>query len=154
MSLNRFRRRLIAGAVLLPASKVLRAAQELPVVHVWKSPACGCCQAWVVHLESSGLVVKTYDTGNNAIRREFGMPERFGACHTARISGYVLEGHVPVADIAKLLAQKPEALGLAVPGMPIGSPGMDGPVYQGRTDPYDVLLIQRDGSSSKFHSYR
>jgi hypothetical protein len=82
------------------------------------------------------------------------MPQKFGSCHTALVQGYVVEGHVPVADIQRLLKEKPRALGLSVPGMPIGSPGMDGPAYGGRRDPYQVLLIQRDGSTSVFNTYQ
>ena len=82
------------------------------------------------------------------------MPERYASCHTARVGGYLLEGHVPAADIRRLLAGKPKAIGLAVPGMPVGSPGMDGPAYGGRRDPYDVLLVQGDGKAAVFASYR
>ena len=81
------------------------------------------------------------------------MPQQLASCHTASVGGYVIEGHVPARDIKRLLTEKPTALGLAVPGMPIGSPGMDGPEYGGRKDAYAVLLVQRDGSSSVFHKY-
>ncbi|MDP3287999.1 MAG: DUF411 domain-containing protein, partial [Methyloversatilis sp.] len=81
-------------------------------------------------------------------------PVEFGSCHTARVGEYVLEGHVPASDVRRLLMEKPKALGLAVPAMPIGSPGMDGPEYKGRKDPYDVLLVQRDGAASVYRSYR
>ena len=82
------------------------------------------------------------------------MPQKFGSCHTALVQGYVIEGHVPVADLQRLLKEKPPALGLSVPGMPIGSPGIDGPAYGGRRDPLQVLLIQRDGSTSVFNTYQ
>ena len=82
------------------------------------------------------------------------MPEKLGSCHTAQVGGYALEGHVPSRDIRRLLKERPKAVGLAVPGMPVGSPGMDGPEYQGRKDPYDVLLIQADGRSRVYQSYR
>jgi hypothetical protein len=82
------------------------------------------------------------------------LPDAYASCHTALVDGYVLEGHVPATDIRRLLADKPKALGLAVPGMPVGSPGMDGPVYQGRRDPYEVLLVSRDGRAAVFASYR
>ncbi len=120
---------------------------------VWKDPLCGCCAEWVTHLEKNGFVVKVVDKGNQAIRSQLGVPPKFGSCHTALIQGYVIEGHVPGADIHRLIKEQPRALGLAVPKMPIGSPGMDGPEYQGRRDPYEVLLIQKDGSSSVFSSY-
>jgi hypothetical protein len=81
------------------------------------------------------------------------MPQKFGSCHTALIQGYVIEGHVPAADIQRLLKERPQALGLAVPGMPIGSPGMDGPAYGGRRDAYQILLIQKNGTATVFNSY-
>ena len=82
------------------------------------------------------------------------MPTRYGSCHTAEIGGYAVEGHVPVREILRLLEEKPDAIGISVPGMPRGSPGMDGPMYGNVTDPYDVLLIGRDGDATVFHSYR
>jgi hypothetical protein len=81
------------------------------------------------------------------------LAEKYGSCHTALINGYVLEGHVPARDLLRLLKERPKALGLTVPGMTIGSPGMDGPEYKGRKDPYAVLLVQRDGSSTVYHAY-
>ncbi len=120
---------------------------------VWKDPNCGCCADWVSHLEKNGFAVKVVDTGNQAMRSQLVMPTKFGSCHTALIQGYVIEGHVPSGDILRLLKEKPRALGLAVPGMPIGSPGMDGPEYKNRRDPYDVLLIQRGGGATVFSSY-
>jgi len=116
-------------------------AQNKTLIEVWKSPTCGCCKDWITHLEDNGFEVTHYDTGNNRVRAQVGMPQKYGSCHTAIIDGYVIEGHVPAKDIRKLLKLKPTAVGLSVPGMPVGSPGMDGPQYQGRQDPYDVLLI-------------
>jgi hypothetical protein len=107
----------------------------------------------VEHLQAHGFEVKVHDVGNTAVRKRLGVPERLGSCHTASVAGYVIEGHVPAADILRLLRQKPQALGLAVPGMPIGSPGMDGEVYKGRRDAYEVLLVQRDGSTRTFTRY-
>ena len=124
-----------------------------PALEVWKDPNCGCCQLWVEHLQDHGFEVKVHDVGNTAVRKRLGLPERLGSCHTATVAGYVIEGHVPAADILRLLRQKPQALGLAVPGMPIGSPGMDGEVYKGRRDAYEVLLVQRDGSTRTFTRY-
>ncbi|MBB1649885.1 DUF411 domain-containing protein [Delftia sp. UME58] len=128
-------------------------------VEVWKDPNCGCCQDWVVHMEHNGFVVTVHDTGNSAVRARLGIPARLGSCHTALVEGYALEGHVPAADVHKLIKQKPKALGIAVPGMPVGSPGMDGPEYGGRKDPYEVLLITKnvmnnDVSTRTFTSYR
>ena len=124
-----------------------------PLVEVWKDPNCGCCKDWVAHLEASGFTVRVFDTGNTAARKRLGMPDQLGSCHTARVQGYVIEGHVPAKDMQRLLADKPQALGLSVPRMPVGSPGMDGPEYGGRKDPYDVLLVQRDGSTRIYASY-
>ena len=94
-------------------------------------------------MEQAGFSGTVHDTGNAAVRAKLGLPVRLGSCHTALVGGYLLEGHVPAADVRKLLADKPKALGLAVPGMPVGSPGMDGPEYGGRKDPYDTLLVTR-----------
>jgi len=81
------------------------------------------------------------------------LQEKYGSCHTALVNGYVVEGHVPARDLQRLLKERPKALGLAVPGMPVGSPGMDGPAYGGRKDAYAVLLLQRDGGSAVYHAY-
>jgi len=115
-------------------------------VEVWKDPSCGCCKDWIAHMESNGFTLTVHDTGNAAARQRLGLPQRLASCHTAQVEGYVLEGHIPAADVRRLLKDKPQALGLAVPGMPLGSPGMDGPVYQGRKDPYDVLLVKKSGN--------
>ena len=120
---------------------------------VWKSPTCGCCTDWINHVTAAGFDVETRDEGNNAARKRLGMPQAMGSCHTATVGDYVIEGHVPANDIRRLLTERPKALGLAVPGMPIGSPGMDGLAYGGRKDAYDVLLVQRDGSTSSFARY-
>ena len=122
-------------------------------LEVWKDPNCGCCQDWVDHMQANGFDVKVHATGNNAVRARLGLPQKLGSCHTALVGGYVVEGHVPAGDVRKLLLQKPKALGLAVPGMPVGSPGMDGAVYGDRRDPYDVLLVAHDGSTRVFNSY-
>jgi hypothetical protein len=128
-------------------------AQARPLVQVWKDPNCGCCKDWIRHLEDHGFATQAIDSGNTAARKRLGMPDALGSCHTALVGGYVIEGHVPAADIQRLLRDKPRALGLSVPRMPIGSPGMDGPEYGGRKDPYDVLLVQRDGSTRVYASY-
>ena len=128
-------------------------AQTRPQVEVWKDPECGCCKDWVSHLEANGFQVKVHDSGNAQARSRLGVPDKLGSCHTALIGGYALEGHVPARDIQRLLKERPKAVGLAVPGMPIGSPGMDGAAYGGRKDAYDVLLIQTDGSTRVYQSY-
>ncbi len=94
------------------------------------------------------------DSGNDQARQRLGIPQRLGSCHTASVGGYALEGHVPAREIKRLLAAKPKAVGLAVPGMPVGSPGMDGAIYKGRKDPFDVLLVAKDGTSTVYQSYR
>lgn len=143
----------LAAAAALPPLEAVAAA-PLPTLQVWKSPTCGCCNDWIDVLKRDGFAVQAFDEGNTAIRARLGLPSKYGSCHTARIGGYVIEGHVPAREIRRLLAEKPDAIGIAVPGMPVGSPGMDGPEYKGRRDPYDVLLVMRDGSARVFASYR
>ena len=138
----------LAAGVHLPAQ-----SQGLPTMEVWKDPNCGCCNDWIAYLEQEGLRVRSHDSGNTAARQRLGLAPRYASCHTALIAGYAIEGHVPARDIQRLLAERPDALGLAVPGMPVGSPGMDGPVYGGRRDPYDVLLVLRNGGHRVYQSY-
>ena len=143
-----------AGVAIALLPDMSRAATHArTAVEVWKDPHCGCCQDWVDHMQANGFAVKVHDTGNNAVRARLGLPQKLGSCHTALVGGYVVEGHVPASDVRALLQQKPKALGLAVPGMPVGSPGMDGPAYGDRRDPYDVLLVAHDGSTRVFKSY-
>lgn len=143
-----------AGFAAAALPRLVRAAapQGTPV-EMWKDPSCGCCQDWVDHMEGNGFTFTVHETGNTGARARLGMPQKLGSCHTAIVGGYVLEGHVPASDVRKLLQLKPKALGLAVPGMPVGSPGMDGAVYGGRRDRYDVLLVARDGGTRVFSSY-
>lgn len=136
-----------------PWAALANSPQPWPVMQVWKDPNCGCCKDWVEILRKAGFQVQTFDTGNTAMRQRLGLPTKFASCHTALIDGYVIEGHVNVSEIQRLLRERPKALGLAVPGMPVGSPGMDGPEYGNRRDPYDVLLVQKDGSSRSYQSY-
>ncbi len=145
------RRRLVSGAlgIGLLAGMPAFAAKNKPRIEVWKSPSCGCCGDWIAHMRDAGFEVGIHDSGNNAARARLGLPARYGSCHTATIDGYVIEGHVPAADVARLLRERPKALGLAVPGMPIGSPGMDGPEYGGRKDPYDTLLVELGGRGNR-----
>ena len=142
---------------LLPLAALLFAASaqaaEPITMDVHRDANCGCCKDWIAHVEQAGFSVKVNQAGNNAARARLGMPQKLGSCHTALVQGYVIEGHVPAQDIARLLKEKPQALGLAVPGMPVGSPGMDGAVYGGRRDRYDVLLVLRDGSTRVFSSH-
>ena len=151
LSRRRFVLSTLAGATAATAPAW---AAPLPPMQVWKSPSCGGCKDWIALLEREGFKLQVFDEGNNAARARFGLPARYGSCHTARIGGYVVEGHVPAREIRRLLAEKPDAIGVAVPAMPVGSPGMDGPEYGGRRDPYDVLLVLRDGSSRVYASYK
>jgi hypothetical protein len=139
---------LLAG---LPALWAVRAAAANAAVHVFKNPDCGCCSGWVTHLQSAGFDVKVTQVSDTAaVRKRFGMPERYGSCHTATLDGYVLEGHVPAREVRRLLQERPAALGLAVPGMPVGSPGME----MGATrDGYDVLLVDRAGTATAYARY-
>lgn len=118
-----------------------------PQVEVFKSPYCGCCGKWVEHLRAHGFEVKTRDVADvPGQRRALGMSEAYASCHTARVGGYLIEGHVPAADVRRLLAERPAAIGLAVPSMPPGSPGMEGP----RTAPFETLRVNADGTAVVF----
>jgi hypothetical protein len=140
----------LAGTSLLPAALL---AQTRPQVEVWKDPNCGCCKDWVIHMQTSGFDVKVHDSGNSAARKRLGVPEKLGSCHTALVGGYAIEGHVPAREVQRLLKERPAAVGLSVPGMPVGSPGMDGVIYGDRKDPYDVVLIRRDGTAQVYQRY-
>lgn len=147
-------RRLAATPVAALLTPAWAAPTAQPTVEVWKSPTCGCCKDWVAHMQAHGFQVRVHDEGNDAKRAELGIPMSRASCHTAVIGRYAIEGHVPAADVLRLLAERPQALGLAVPGMPVGSPGMDGSAYGGRRDPYQVLLMARDGKASVWSAYR
>ena len=130
------------------------AADPARDIVVWKSPTCGCCKDWIVHLRKNGFRVTSHDIDDTAaVRARLGMPESQASCHTASVGGYVIEGHVPARELQRLLRERPRALGLSVPGMVVGSPGMDTPAYGGRSDPYDVRLVQRDGATQVYASY-
>lgn len=133
---------------------VRTAAPAAPLVEVWKSPTCGCCKDWITHMEAHGFRTKVYEQGNSDARERLGLPVKYGSCHTALVGGYAIEGHVPAREVLRLLKERPRAVGLAVPAMPVGSPGMDGPDYRGRKDPYDVLLVRADGSAAVYQAYR
>jgi hypothetical protein len=122
-------------------------------IEVWKSATCSCCINWVKHLEANGFTVKVNTADPSMLDRlkaQFGIGEKLASCHTAKIGPYVIEGHVPASDVKRLVAEQPDALGLTVPGMPVGSPGME----QGaETEPYDVLLMKKDGTTEIFASH-
>ncbi|HYG41970.1 MAG TPA: DUF411 domain-containing protein [Bordetella sp.] len=147
------RRRLLASLALAPA--LAWANTPDTQVRVWKAPTCGCCQDWIAHLHDNGFQVQVEEVPDtSAVRDQLGMPMEYGSCHTALIGGYALEGHVPAREIQRLLRERPMAIGLAVPGMPLGSPGMDGPEYEGRRHPYEVLLVRRWGLTRVYQSYK
>ena len=147
------RRSLLLGVLGALATPLWAAAPDAPLVEVWKSPTCGCCGDWMRHLEAHGFRTQVHDEGNTAMRARMGVAPQFGSCHTAVVAGYAIEGHVPAREIRRLLKERPAAIGLAVPGMPMGSPGMDGPAYAGRKDPYEVVLLLKDGRSSVYRAY-
>ena len=146
------RRRLLMSAAA--ASLAFGAHAEVePAIHVSKDAGCPCCAAWIEYLRVEGFVVTEAVLELDqldALKAEKGIPVDAQSCHTAEVDGYVLEGHVPVADIRRLLAERPDAVGIAVPGMPFGSPGM-GP--ESRRDAYDVLLVLKDGTTEVFTAY-
>jgi hypothetical protein len=149
------RRALAIALVLSPLGlfgAVLLAQRPQPtVVEVFKTPTCGCCANWVKHLEQNGFRTKVTDLGDlTQIKNKHGVPGKVESCHTALVGGYIVEGHVPAADIQKLLKAKPGVAGIAVPGMPVGSPGME----QGsRVDSYNVVTFTKDGQTNVFTSY-
>jgi len=148
------RRSLLSGfsGILLFAPASLAYAQPWPKVTVTKDPSCGCCAGWIDHLRASGFTAEVVETVEiNRVKVRLGVPRELASCHTAEIGGYVLEGHVPADAIKRLLAEKPSAKGLAVPGMPVGSPGME--VEGSAPETYDVVLFG-NGKPTIFARYR
>ena len=142
------------GAVGMRALHAQGAQQgAFPTMTVYKSAQCGCCSAWVDHVTAAGFTVRVVNTEDlNTVKREMGIPARLASCHTVVVGSFLIEGHVPAADIKQLLAQRPRVRGLAVPGMPVGSPGME----QGSPanyDRYDVIAFSADGSTRVFASH-
>ena len=148
------RRAFLAAAVALSASILLPrrvwAQPALPAMTVYKSASCGCCKAWVEHARKSGFTVKAIDTEDLAgVKKNLGVPDRLQSCHTVVVGSFLIEGHVPAADVKRLLVEKPAVRGLAVPGMPVGAPGME----QGdpkNYDRYDVIAFTTAGATSVF----
>ena len=129
-----------AMASLLPAGKLVAADQAVITVH--KDPTCGCCSGWVRHLQQAGFATNVVETRDlDPLKRRLGVPDDLAACHTAEVSGYVVEGHVPASALNKFIAERPSATGLAVPGMPVGSPGMEG----GEPEVYEVVMFGPSG---------
>lgn len=136
----------LVALLLLGVAGTLQ-AQATETVDVYKSPTCECCGKWIEHIRKAGFDVKAHEvTDIPGNRKKLGMPDKLGSCHTAKLGNYVIEGHVPATDIKRLLKEKPKALGLAVPSMPPGSPGMDIP----NSPPYETLLVETDGSTRVF----
>jgi hypothetical protein len=141
---------LVAMVLMAPAAPAQESA-PLPLVKVWKTPTCGCCGKWVRHMEAAGFRVETTDVDNvDPVKKANGLPLNLASCHTALVGGYVVEGHVPASDVRRLLREKPAILGLAAPGMPPGSPGMD----VAGSPPYNVLSVGRDGVTSVYATHR
>ena len=136
--------------IAIPAVMALRLHAAVPTIQVFKTPTCGCCGNWVKHLRANGFEVTVKDVPDTGeYRRKYGVPEKLLSCHTGVVEGYALEGHVPAAEIHRLLQERPRAKGLAVPGMPMGSPGMEGSVSQA----YSVILFDSEGRTSVYRSY-
>lgn len=140
------RRGVLACLSSLALAGPLRAAEPLPEVAVTKDPSCSCCEAWVTHIRAAGFPVQVTNAPVNPLKVRLGVPRALASCHTAQVAGYVIEGHVPAEAVVRLLAEKPEAIGLAVPGMPVGSPGME--VEGMAPDTYDVVLFGSSGTQT------
>ena len=139
---------LAAGAFVLAQPLAAEAQGAALVMTIYKDPNCGCCEQWVDHVKQAGFKVTVRDTSDmQTVKASLGVPDALGSCHTARVGAYTIEGHVPADLIKKMLAEKPVGRGLAVPGMPIGSPGME---QGGRKDKYDVLLFDKAGKTKVY----
>ena len=144
------RRRTFLGIAVAATLVATKATAAVPVIEVYKSPTCGCCGKWAEHLRNDGFAVNVHAIPDiDAFRVRTGVPAALASCHTALVGGYVVEGHVPAVDIRRLLRERPNVLGVAVPGMPMGAPGMDAPHANG----YDVLLFQVDSTTRVYHAY-
>ena len=137
----------LAFAVALSGGHAAPRAQEKaaakPAVTVYKSPTCGCCSKWIDHMRANGFAVQANDVEDvSVVKRANSVPPRLGSCHTGLVEGYVVEGHVPADAVARLLRERPDVAGLAVPGMPVGSPGME---VGDRRDPYSIFSFDKTG---------
>jgi hypothetical protein len=140
-----------AAATASRAGQPAAATQAGTRMVVYKTPTCGCCRAWVDHVKAAGFAVEVRDMPDVApVKREHGLPGHLASCHTAIVDGYVVEGHVPADVIRRMLRERPQVAGIAVPGMPMGSPGMEVP--GGRKDPYDIIAFSRDGNVSVYET--
>ena len=148
--------KLLMVCVLLSLNFSIKAEDQVKtvepiVIEVYRSPSCGCCSKWIAHLKENQFDVKDHVTNDvQVIKDKYGVPEKMASCHTALVNGYVVEGHVPAADIKKLLKLKPAVIGISVPGMPSGTPGME---MGGRKDPYQVVSFDKEKKYQVFSSY-
>ncbi|QXD14742.1 DUF411 domain-containing protein [Rhodocaloribacter litoris] len=137
----------VALVAVLGLAFSLNGRAELPKMVVYKSPTCGCCSKWVDHMRAAGFTVETHDVRDvSPVKAQYGVSQRLASCHTALVDGYVVEGHVPAEQVKRLLEARPAVTGLAVPGMPMGSPGMEGAYAEA----YDVLTFDAHGNTSVF----
>ena len=143
-----------AQSAVAPAAQVIQATPDatpvaLPRMAVHRTPSCGCCSVWIEHMKDAGFEVDVHDMVDmGPVKERLGVPYTKGSCHTAEVGGYLIEGHIPAADIKRLLEERPDARGLVLPGMPLGSPGMEVP--EGQQQPYTVELVRRDGTTEPF----
>ena len=155
MSLMSYSRRafmIAAGAGAAATTACAQSPRPTSEVRVYKTPTCGCCTAWVDHMRAAGFSVQVHERPDlRPVRASQQVPDALAACHTSVIGGYALEGHVPAQDVRRLLVERPDAIGLAVPAMPLGSPGMEMP--DGRAEAYDTLLMLRGGGTRVFASH-
>jgi hypothetical protein len=145
------RKTFLQSLVAIPAGIAAKLNAAAPKIQVYKTPTCGCCGNWVKHLRANGFEVAVQEVEDTGVyRRKFGVPEKLLSCHTGLVEGYALEGHVPAAEVHRLLKERPsQAKGLAVPGMPVGSPGMEG----GAPQAYSVILFDANGGTKVYKSY-
>ena len=146
------------AAALVAAGGSSDAQQKLsalPAVQVYKTPTCGCCSKWVDHMRQAGFTVQAQDMSHDelqAVKTKYAVPAAANSCHTARLGGYIVEGHIPADAVKKMLKERPRVVGIAVPGMPIGSPGMEVP--GARVQPYDVLSFDKAGATKVFQTIK
>ncbi len=142
---------LVSSNIALKAAEVL--ADGAPIeIEVYRSPSCGCCGKWIKHLQENNFVIKDFLTNDvQAIKEKYGVTNNIASCHTALVNGYVVEGHVPAADIIKMITKKPKIVGIAVPGMPVGTPGMN---MGGRKDAYKVISFDADKNYQIVNTYK
>lgn len=154
--MHQTRRTLILGIIMAafaisPISAFSKSPPSGTAITVYKSPTCGCCSKWVEHIQENGFQVTNHDIDTSEltqIKKRYGVPDKLASCHTAIVNGYVVEGHVPADVINRLLSEKPKVVGIAVPGMPMGSPGMEGSY----SEPYDVVTFDKDGKTQVYTS--